>query len=177
MDDDSSNTQSSTADPDSEFTQAESILEMEKIASDIASELPDFPGFGTRSWSDTGECEPGAGLVQMEIAYDFPEGTWESDLVQKQYLDVLRGYFDENGYQITWDEPSKSGKFHNLQADKGDFNVWYAVGGAAGFRFQSKCVTESDELTYVPPVGDVPEDQDAVSKWFPEGIPSDTPSE
>lgn len=169
--------------PESKYTQAEIYEPMEAAIAASIEALPDFPGFGGRSWrempcSHNGVDDPN--YTSIEISYSFPAEVEESDLVRKQYVDVLRDHWTSLGYTITGDSAGETNQGrldHDLTAEVGDgISVWYQVWGKVLLNANSGCVPISDksEIPYLPPLGGVEPGHDAaVDDYFPDGIPTD----
>lgn len=169
--------------PESEYTQAEAYAPMEAAVADSIAALPDFPGFGSRTWhqnpcSHDGIDDPD--YVNVEIWYDLTEEDSQSDLVREDYVAVLRELWESQGYEITADDSTQleSRVDHILSAKREDgISLGYAVGRYAGFIINSGCVpvSELSEIEYIPPVGGIEpgSDQDNVDRYFPDGTPTD----
>jgi hypothetical protein len=169
--------------PESEYTQAEAYAPMEAAVAESIAVLPDFPGFGSRTWrenpcSHNGVDDPD--YTNIEITYDFSEEVSQSDLLREDYVASLREFWKSQGYEITDDEERQreTRVDRSLAAELGDgISLWYAVGRYAGFIINSGCVPVSDpgEIEYIPPVGGIEpgSDKDNVDRYFPDGIPTD----
>lgn len=147
--------------PESNYTQAEVYAPMEAEVAEIVAALPDFPGFFSRSWSSVGCSHNGQDnydYINVEINYTFDEGTSQEPLVRQEYVDVLRDYWTENGYDIHHDETTPDGVDHSIEARRDDgINFWYWVTGMVALKVQSGCVPRSDhsEIQYIPPSGGI----------------------
>lgn len=169
--------------PESEYTQAEVYAPMETAVADSIAVLPEFPGFGSRTWhqnpcSHDGVDDPD--YINVEIWYDLSEQDSQSDLVREDYVAALREWWESQGYEITADDSTQleSRVDHILSAQREDgISLGYAVGKYAGFIINSGCVpvSELSEIEYIPPVGGIEpgSDQDNVDRYFPDGIPTD----
>ncbi|GAA2269203.1 hypothetical protein GCM10009853_023370 [Glycomyces scopariae] len=169
--------------PESTYTQAESYAPMEAAVADSIAELPDFPGFGSRTWhqgpcSHNGVDDPD--YTNVEIWYDLSTENSQSELVREVYVAVLRDAWESLGYEITADDTDQLEDRVDrlLSAQRGDgISITYAVGRYAGFIVNSGCVpvSDPDEIEYLPPVGGVEpgSDKDNVERYFPDGIPTD----
>jgi hypothetical protein len=147
--------------PEPEYSEAEVFAPMEAEVAEIIEALPDFPGFASRSWAETPCYKDGAyteDRVGVEITYVF-DGTAAVDpLIRETYVDELRERWTEQGYEITWDEASATGKFYELEARREDgIKLWYSVAHGVALKIQSGCVPASDhgEIQYIPPSGGV----------------------
>jgi hypothetical protein len=170
--------------PESEYTQAEAYAPMEAAVADAIDVLPEFPGFERRLWrelvcSHNGVDDPD--YTNIEIVYEFSPQNSESDLVRKQYVDVLREHWTALGYEITLDKSDElaNGRVdRDLSADREDgIHLWYSVWGLAALTVQSGCVPVSDssDIEYISPAGGVEPggEGDVVGEYFPDGIPTD----
>jgi hypothetical protein len=147
--------------PEPKHTQAEAIPVMEAEVAAIIGELPEFPGFSSRSWRETPCYKDGAYTeerVGMEIEYRIVDGNTAESLARVAYVDALRELWTEQGYEITWDEASPDGEWYNLEARRDDgVKLWYNVAHAVSLMVQSGCVPASDhsEIQYIPPSGGI----------------------
>jgi hypothetical protein len=147
--------------PEPKYSQAEAIPVMEAEVTAIIEQLPDFPGFAARSWVETPCFKDGAyteDRVGMEIDYRFSGDSAADPLIRETYVDVLRDFWTEQGYEITMDEASATGKFYDLEARREDgVKLWYVVATGVALKVQSGCVPASDhsEIQYLPPSGGV----------------------
>ena len=147
--------------PEPKYTQAEVIPVMEAEITAITSQLPDFPGFSSRSWREAPCRKDGAytdDRVSMEIDYRVKGGNAADSVARETYVDALRDLWAGQGYEITWDETSPDGEWFNLEARRDDgITLWYSVAHAVSLKVQSGCVPASDhsEIQYIPPSGGV----------------------
>jgi hypothetical protein len=155
--------------PEPKYTQAEVIPVMEAEVTAITAQLPDFPGFSSRSWRETTCRKDGAyteDRVGMEIDYRVTDGNTVDSIARKTYVDTLRELWTEQGYEITWDETSSDGEWFELEARRDDgITLWYSVAHAVSLKVQSGCVPASShsEIQYIPPSGGViPGSQDDI---------------
>jgi hypothetical protein len=145
--------------PDSQYSEAEVIPEMESAAAVIVAALPDFPGFESRSWSELPCSHNGvddSDYVNVEIRYGFSDAVSSDPLVREDYVDALRAQWTGQGYELGMDESFSAGKNYDLEARRGDGIVfWYRVWEGVSLLIQSGCVPKSDpgEIEYIPPTG------------------------
>jgi hypothetical protein len=145
--------------PEATYTEAESFGPMEAEVAEIVAELPDFPGFNSRSWNEL-PCSHGgidnAEYVNVEIRYGFDEAESATTTVRETYVSSLRERWTDLGYDIHRDEASGTGKFYSLEARRDDgINLWYSVATGVSLLVQSGCVPKSDpsEIEYIAPAG------------------------
>lgn len=166
--------------PESTYTQAEVYAPMEAEIAEIVQDLPDFPGFYSRTWSGLDCLHNGQAdydYINVEITYVFDEGTSLDPLVRQEYLDFLRSRWADQGYDVHRDEATPDGVNHSLEARRDDgINLWYRVAGLVGLTVQSGCVPVSDksEIEYIQPAGGIEAGGplDLVTTYFPDGIPT-----
>lgn len=153
--------------PEREFDNHEVYPIMEQLVADSVAVLPDFPGFALRKGSFL-NCEKEGEIyddwVAIELRYTFSEADSGREPLRTQYTDTLRDYWTEVGYEITRDEPNRSGTQYALEATApGGIGLWWEVAGTMFLTIQTGCVPvgNGQRVTdYIPPAGGVTPEND-----------------
>jgi hypothetical protein len=167
--------------PERDFNNHEVYPIMEQLVADTVTAFPDFPGFALRKGSFL-NCEKEGKIyddwVAIELRYTFSEENSNSEPVRTQYTDVLRDYWAEAGYEITRDEPNRSGTHYALEATvPGGIGLWWEVAGTVFLTVQTGCVPvgNGQRVTdYIPPAGGVTSENDLFGRNLndaPTGVP------
>lgn len=142
--------------------------QMEDIAAHVVDHLADFPGFDRRTFSlsmcDDKFKRGSEKVARLEIKYSFSKDDSKTQQVRVDYLDQMRQYMNDNGFQITRDD-DRGGVdgYHSLVGTNSDgMKIWYRVMERVSLYVQSGCRPHNPDLVYIAPVGNVPVDSDTM---------------
>nr|BFF22126.1 hypothetical protein GCM10025732_00910 [Glycomyces mayteni] len=142
--------------PELEFKLDEAFLRMDDAIAETIEGLPDFPGFYERTTLKF-EC-PDPGRESYEINYTLPEETIGSDLVTKEYFEILKEYWPSIGWEVHGERDNAQGNVADIEAIRPDgVNVWYSnMLGQIVIHAQVACVAPGDGPALCgPPLGGV----------------------